>query len=60
MTPAATSVPAPAVPLLAVERLSAGYGEMPVLHEVALDVYPAEMVAIVGSNGAGKTTLLRA
>ncbi|MGB7478925.1 MAG: ABC transporter ATP-binding protein [Burkholderiaceae bacterium] len=60
MTPAATSAPAPAVPLLAVERLSAGYGEMPVLHEVALDVYPAEMVAIVGSNGAGKTTLLRA
>jgi len=55
MTPAATS----AAPLLAVERLSAGYGEMPVLQEVALQVYPAEMVAIVGSNGAGKTTLLR-
>jgi len=57
MMPAATSAPAP---LLAVERLSAGYGEMPVLQEVALQVYPAEMVAIVGSNGAGKTTLLRA
>ncbi len=47
-------------PLLKVEGLSAGYGEMPVLQEIALEVYPAEMVAIVGSNGAGKTTLLRA
>ncbi len=47
-------------PLLKVENLGAGYGEMPVLHEVSLEVYPAEMVALVGSNGAGKTTLLRA
>ncbi len=47
-------------PLLRVENLGAGYGGMPVLHEVALEVYPAEMVALVGSNGAGKTTLLRA
>jgi len=47
-------------PLLSVENLGAGYGEMPVLHDVTLEVYPAEMVALVGSNGAGKTTLLRA
>ena len=47
-------------PLLKIRNLSAGYGEMPVLHEVNLDIYPAEMVALVGSNGAGKTTLLRA
>ena len=33
---------------------------MPVLHDVTLQVYPAEIVALVGSNGAGKTTLLRA
>ena len=33
---------------------------MPVLHDVTLKVYPAEIVALVGSNGAGKTTLLRA
>ncbi len=47
-------------PLLKVENLSAGYGGMHVLHDVTLEVYPAEMVALVGSNGAGKTTLLRA
>ena len=47
-------------PLLKVENLSAGYGGMHVLHDITLEVYPAEMVALVGSNGAGKTTLLRA
>lgn len=47
-------------PLLKIENLGAGYGEMPVLREVSLEVFPAEMVALVGSNGAGKTTLLRA
>ena len=48
------------VPLLKVEKLHAGYGGMPVLRDVALEVCEAEIVALVGSNGAGKTTLLRA
>lgn len=47
-------------PLLKVEHLNVGYGGMPVLRDVALEVHAAEMVALVGSNGAGKTTLLRA
>ncbi len=47
-------------PLLEVKGLSAGYGGMPVLNDISLKVYPAEIVALVGSNGAGKTTLLRA
>lgn len=46
--------------LLSVRHLSAGYGEMHVLQDVAIDVHKAEIVAMVGSNGAGKTTLLRA
>ncbi len=45
--------------LLTVEHLRAGYGEMPVLHDISLDIHEREMVALVGSNGAGKTTLLR-
>jgi branched-chain amino acid transport system ATP-binding protein len=46
--------------LLEITRLNAGYGEMPVLRDVSIDIRPAEIVAMVGSNGAGKTTLLRA
>lgn len=47
-------------PLLKVTDLGAGYGGMPVLHKVSLEVHKAEIVALVGGNGAGKTTLLRA
>ena len=50
---------ADATPLLQVEDVSAGYGLMPVLHGLSIEVRPAEIVALVGSNGAGKTTLLR-
>jgi branched-chain amino acid transport system ATP-binding protein len=46
--------------LLEIGKLSAGYGEVPVLSDVALVIRPGEIVTIVGSNGAGKTTLLRA
>ncbi|MBZ9739837.1 ABC transporter ATP-binding protein [Mesorhizobium sp. CO1-1-4] len=47
-------------PLLKVTDLGAGYGGMPVLRNVSLEVHKAEIVALVGGNGAGKTTLLRA
>lgn len=46
--------------LLEVDRLTAGYGRVEVLHEVSLTVDTAEIVALVGPNGAGKSTLLRA
>ena len=46
-------------PLLQIEGLSAGYGAITVLRDVALEVHEREIVAIVGANGAGKTTLLR-
>jgi branched-chain amino acid transport system ATP-binding protein len=47
-------------PLLEIDGLSAGYGEVPVLSDVGLVIQPGEIVTLVGSNGAGKTTLLRA
>ena len=45
-------------PLLRVEGLSVGYGEVQVLWDVSLEVMPGEIVALVGANGAGKSTLL--
>jgi ABC-type branched-subunit amino acid transport system ATPase component len=45
--------------VLTVSGVSAGYGRVPVLHDVALTVGPGEVVALLGPNGAGKTTLLR-
>jgi len=47
-------------PLLEVETLSAGYGDIQVLWDVGLQVREGEIVCLVGANGAGKTTLLRA
>src|SRR3982074_3228788 len=48
-----------AEPLLTIEGLSAGYGDVRVLWDIGLAVETGEIVCIVGSNGAGKTTLLR-
>jgi branched-chain amino acid transport system ATP-binding protein len=47
-------------PLLAIEDLRAGYGNIAVLQGVAMTIRPGEAVALLGPNGAGKTTLLRA
>jgi branched-chain amino acid transport system ATP-binding protein len=44
---------------LVIRDLEAFYGDSHVLHGVALDVAPGEVVTIIGRNGAGKTTTLR-
>ena len=46
--------------MLAIEGLSAAYGESQVLWEVDLAVPAASVVCLMGRNGVGKTTLLRA
>lgn len=46
--------------LLEVDRLTAGYGPITVLHQVSLGLSLGEIVCIIGPNGAGKSTVLRA
>lgn len=45
--------------MLRLERVQAGYGRVPVLHDVDLCVPAGATVALLGANGAGKTTLLK-
>lgn len=45
--------------MLEVRNVYAGYGRVPVLHDVSLSVRPGEVVLVLGANGAGKSTLLR-
>ena len=46
------------VPALALERVTAGYGDTVVLDDVSLAVPAGGTVALLGRNGVGKTTLL--
>ena len=39
--------------------LTSGYGKLPILHNVSMDVKPSSITTIVGPNGAGKTTLIK-
>jgi len=44
--------------LIEVRKLHAGYGGIPVVRDLDLDVGAGEVVALLGPNGAGKTTTL--
>src|SRR5699024_5071476 len=47
------------MPLLQVENVTGGYGEMDILHEVSMEIEAHEIVSIIGPNGAGKSTLMK-
>jgi len=45
--------------MLAIHDLEVGYGTIPALHGISLEVKKGEIVTLIGANGAGKTTTLR-
>jgi branched-chain amino acid transport system ATP-binding protein len=47
-------------PLLALSGVFAGYGGILALRGISIEVFPGEIVTLIGSNGAGKSTTLRA
>lgn len=57
LSPAEVNRPA-TLPRLRVEKLSSHYGPVQAIADIDLEIYPGELVTIVGANGAGKTTLL--
>ena len=60
MTQPARTASAPAKALLQVEHLALAYGGIEAVKGVDLQVFPGELVSLIGSNGAGKTTTLKA
>jgi branched-chain amino acid transport system ATP-binding protein len=45
--------------LLALEKVSSGYGKILAIQDVDMEVKKGEIVVLLGANGAGKSTLLR-
>jgi branched-chain amino acid transport system ATP-binding protein len=45
--------------MLRIENLRAGYSDVPVLHDISIEVQEGQFVAVVGPNGAGKSTLFK-
>ncbi len=46
-------------PIIHIENLHKHFGETAALNGVSLDIYPGEVVVIIGPSGSGKSTLLR-
>ncbi|MGH3263320.1 MAG: ABC transporter ATP-binding protein [Trebonia sp.] len=45
-------------PLLEARNLCAGYAGVEIVRDVSIEVWPGEVVALLGANGAGKTTTM--
>ncbi len=46
-------------PLLRLAGIGKNFGAVQALREVDLEIYPGEVLALVGDNGAGKSTMIK-
>ncbi|POP47345.1 nitrate/sulfonate/bicarbonate ABC transporter ATP-binding protein [Superficieibacter electus] len=51
-------LPAPAAPVIDLAGVSKQFDGQTVLHDISLQVWPGEIVALLGASGGGKSTLL--
>jgi len=56
--PVASSAPDPKA-VLSLRSISKNFGAVSALTDIDMDIYPGEIVALVGDNGAGKSTLVK-
>jgi D-xylose transport system ATP-binding protein len=54
-----TTAPRECEPILVMTGISKRFGAVQALTDVDFEVYPGEVVALVGDNGAGKSTLVK-
>ena len=47
------------IPILQTKNISKSFGHVQALKNVDLDLYPSEVVALIGDNGAGISTLIK-
>ncbi len=46
-------------PVISLREASFGYGDIPVVSRVDLDIHRGDVVAVLGPNGSGKSTLIK-
>lgn len=47
------------MPLLTLEKVSAGYDDLLILDQIKLNLVPGSRIGLLGRNGAGKSTLIK-
>ena len=46
-------------PILSLKNVCSYYDKVQVLYDINVDVYPGEIVSVIGANGAGKSTMMK-